>query len=193
MKKKKDHVKLPLNSHLEIEKMVQPGSLPPAHPSLPSAPRFSAVYLQDGTPSSYAHLSSQHAGTSSPYMSPHYAEAYMQGTTSGWRQSATIAQGYNSSVYSLGQSHPISSVLFGNTNGLAVANPPLPFRNQGSSWYQPGESKCTYKGCTFTGSHKTVETHMMDRHLIYPPGWEKRKKQNDWDADPSLKGFVKNI
>lgn len=28
---------------------------------------------------------------------------------------------------------------------------------------------------------------MMDRHLIYPPGWE-RKKQVGWDADPSLKG-----
>jgi hypothetical protein len=31
---------------------------------------------------------------------------------------------------------------------------------------------------------------MMDRHLIYPPGWEKRKKGGDWDADPSLKGYV---
>jgi Nuclear fragile X mental retardation-interacting protein 1 (NUFIP1) len=29
---------------------------------------------------------------------------------------------------------------------------------------------------------------MMDRHLIYPPGWEKRRKKPDWDADPSLKG-----
>ncbi|KAI0660463.1 nuclear fragile X mental retardation-interacting protein 1-domain-containing protein [Cubamyces menziesii] len=28
----------------------------------------------------------------------------------------------------------------------------------------------------------------MDRHLIYPPGWENRKKKDDWDADPSLKG-----
>ncbi|KAI0304972.1 hypothetical protein BC826DRAFT_26037 [Russula brevipes] len=29
---------------------------------------------------------------------------------------------------------------------------------------------------------------MMDRHLIYPPGWPARKRQSDWDADPSLKG-----
>ena len=29
----------------------------------------------------------------------------------------------------------------------------------------------------------------MDRHLIYPPGWEKKKKPS-WDADPSLKGSV---
>jgi len=27
----------------------------------------------------------------------------------------------------------------------------------------------------------------MDRHLIYPSGWEKKKKPS-WDADPSLKG-----
>lgn len=27
----------------------------------------------------------------------------------------------------------------------------------------------------------------MDRHLIYPPGWHTRRRQPDWDADPSLK------
>ncbi|KAH7931085.1 hypothetical protein BV22DRAFT_999201 [Leucogyrophana mollusca] len=58
--------------------------------------------------------------------------------------------------------------------------------NSHGSWYQPGNSRCTRQGCTFTGSQKSVEIHMMDRHLIYPPGWEKRK--DDWDADPSLKG-----
>lgn len=29
---------------------------------------------------------------------------------------------------------------------------------------------------------------MMDRHLIFPPGWDKQKKTDNWDADPSLKG-----
>jgi hypothetical protein len=29
----------------------------------------------------------------------------------------------------------------------------------------------------------------MDRHLIYPHEWENQKKK-DWDADPSLKGYV---
>ncbi|KAF4572830.1 hypothetical protein EYR36_007340 [Pleurotus pulmonarius] len=33
----------------------------------------------------------------------------------------------------------------------------------------------------------------MDRHLIYPPGWDKQRKKNDWDADPSLKGYVHHI
>ncbi|KAI0673521.1 nuclear fragile X mental retardation-interacting protein 1-domain-containing protein [Trametes maxima] len=58
----------------------------------------------------------------------------------------------------------------------------------GQPWYQPGTSRCTSVGCSFTGSKKSVEVHMMDRHLVYPPGWEHRKRRNDWDADPSLKG-----
>ena len=57
-------------------------------------------------------------------------------------------------------------------------------------WYTPGNSKCTCPGCTFTGSVKSVQIHMMDRHLIYPPGWHAHKRQSDWDADPSLKGYV---
>jgi hypothetical protein len=57
-------------------------------------------------------------------------------------------------------------------------------------WCTPGKSKCTYYGCTFTGSANSVEIHMMDRHLIYPPGWQTRKHQPDWDTDPSLKGCV---
>ncbi|KAG6845768.1 hypothetical protein H0H87_003822 [Tephrocybe sp. NHM501043] len=28
----------------------------------------------------------------------------------------------------------------------------------------------------------------MDRHLIYPPDWDRRPKKLEWDADPSLKG-----
>ncbi|KAI0307722.1 nuclear fragile X mental retardation-interacting protein 1-domain-containing protein [Multifurca ochricompacta] len=55
-------------------------------------------------------------------------------------------------------------------------------------WHVPGNIKCTYPACTFTGSANSVETHMMDRHLIYPPGWNIQKRQGDWDADPSLKG-----
>ena len=78
-----------------------------------------------------------------------------------------------------------------------VRRPPMPtpthhrpttqHRHQSSSWYQPGNHRCSYHGCNFTGSQKSLEVHMMDRHLIYPPGWNKRKK-GEWDADPSLKG-----
>ena len=57
-----------------------------------------------------------------------------------------------------------------------------------STWYQPGSTRCFHPGCKFVGSNRSVEIHMMDRHLIFPPGWDKRKKQ-EWDADPSLKGY----
>ncbi|KAF7339395.1 Nuclear fragile X mental retardation-interacting protein 1 [Mycena sanguinolenta] len=72
-------------------------------------------------------------------------------------------------------------------NPAGPSNAPKP-STFSAPWYQPGNSRCTYKNCTFRGSPQTVETHMMDRHLIFPPGWEKRKKKPEWDADPSLKG-----
>ncbi|PBL01088.1 hypothetical protein ARMGADRAFT_1073398 [Armillaria gallica] len=102
---------------------------------------------------------------SNPYAqaySSHYAQAY-----------STTPQGYAvSSTYTAASSSSSSR----------------PMNVGASSWYQTGNSRCTYKSCTFTGSQKSVETHMMDRHLIFPPGWDKQKKTDNWDADPSLKG-----
>jgi hypothetical protein len=57
-------------------------------------------------------------------------------------------------------------------------------------WYTPGNSRCTYPGCTFAASPKSLEIHMMDRHLVYPPGWHDRPRQSNWDTDPSLKGYA---
>ncbi|KAG6888681.1 hypothetical protein C0995_006671 [Termitomyces sp. Mi166 len=67
---------------------------------------------------------------------------------------------------------------------------PIPTHNVNriTPWCPPGHSRCTYKECQFTGAPKTLETHMMDRHLIFPPGWDRRPKKPEWDADPSLKG-----
>ncbi|KAF7306998.1 Nuclear fragile X mental retardation-interacting protein 1 [Mycena indigotica] len=76
-----------------------------------------------------------------------------------------------------------------NLPNLPVAGPSKrPPGQPSSAWYQPGNVRCTYKTCTFSGSKQSVETHMMDRHLIFPAGWDKRKKEPQWDADPSLKG-----
>ncbi len=58
------------------------------------------------------------------------------------------------------------------------------------SWYQPGSVRCRQTGCRFMGSVKAVEIHVMDRHLVFPPDWEHRRRKQDWDADPSLKGYV---
>ncbi|KAG9039367.1 hypothetical protein FRB95_010655 [Tulasnella sp. JGI-2019a] len=48
-----------------------------------------------------------------------------------------------------------------------------------------GPSRCGHAGCLFRGNHKDVEVHRMDRHLIFPSGWEdqqkKRKRANEDD------------
>ncbi|EIW86631.1 hypothetical protein CONPUDRAFT_86592 [Coniophora puteana RWD-64-598 SS2] len=69
----------------------------------------------------------------------------------------------------------------------------MPQHRNNNSWYQPGNARCSHPGCSFMGSHKSLELHMMDRHLIFPPGWEKRRKSDEWDADPSLKGKPMSI
>ncbi|KAJ3538494.1 hypothetical protein NMY22_g5136 [Coprinellus aureogranulatus] len=138
-------------------------------------------------------------------MNPYYNSALPQNPPWPFSQQQQAAQMYTNPAYS---SHYMQAIMqsqagyfqqqpggFGgaqqypnmpgpSTRPIITRPPPPPAGN----WYQPGNRRCTYKGCTFTGSHSSVETHMMDRHLIYPPGWEKRKKQQDWDADPSLKG-----
>ncbi|KAK7064153.1 hypothetical protein R3P38DRAFT_27660 [Favolaschia claudopus] len=105
----------------------------------------------------------------SQHYSSHYAQAYAQ------------QQAY--------QQFPAPIASFPSTSYHAINPSNAPRSNAPSApWYQPGSSRCTYKDCTFRGSPQTVETHMMDRHLIFPPGWEKRTKKPEWDTDPSLKG-----
>ncbi|KAG6820111.1 hypothetical protein H0H93_005258 [Arthromyces matolae] len=70
----------------------------------------------------------------------------------------------------------------------AQAHSQLPIQSTSHSKCPPGHSRCTYKTCQFTAAPKALEIHMMDRHLIFPPDWNRRPKRVDWDADPSLKG-----
>lgn len=50
-----------------------------------------------------------------------------------------------------------------------------------------GPVRCGHTGCVFRASHKDVEVHRMDRHLIYPPGWaEQQKKQKRVSDDDDL-------
>ena len=112
------------------------------------------------------------------YYNSHYVQAYLQASVMN-HASSSIAQAPDSNFSShLVNSNPASGTL------------KTSFLDSKSFWYQPGNNRCNQQGCTFFGSNKSVEIHMMDRHLIYPPGWEKRKKKPDWDADPSLKGSV---
>jgi hypothetical protein len=129
--------------------------------------------------------------------SAHYASAYMQSQPALY----TTPEGYTlSSTYNpraTAYSPPSSQRPGGHPSGRGRGQGHKPQTGfaphhvqHGTSWYKPGNARCTYQGCCFSGSPKSVEIHMMDRHLIYPPGGDKNKKQSNWDADPSLKGCV---
>lgn len=126
-------------------------------------------------------------------MSPHYYNAYVQASYNR-SHPATTPDGYTlSSTYTPRQgwrpeNKPLPSPFADHTPSLPpagkrVVTDPLKY----GSWYQPGNFRCQRQGCPFMGSQKSVEVHMMDRHFIFPPGWEENKK-DEWDADPSLKG-----
>ena len=95
-------------------------------------------------------------------------------------------QPVNSQGYTYSPTYNLAPVASSSTS----RNVHPPRRAPTTHWYTPGNSRCTYPRCAFTASPKSLEIHMMDRHLIYPPGWYHRPRQSDWDADPSLKGYV---
>lgn len=143
-----------------------------------------------------AALSNPYSQTYSQFSYPqasHYAQAYAQYRPLGsFSAVGTTAEGYTlSPTYVTGSYH-------GNfQNNMSAGPSQNPFLNPQNSratshWYQTGNCKCTHRGCSFIGSKKAVEIHMMDRHLIYPPSWENRKRKSDWDADPSLKGWAQS-
>lgn len=142
--------------------MQRRGNLP-SHPSLPRPPNANQF---------------QHSGYQQPAYSPAVPTPGFVNAPYQYQVSSHYAQAYTNQF-----AVPTNSIAGPSSlpNFLPQATP---------RWAQPGGHRCKKPGCTFTGSHKSVETHMMDRHLIYPPGWEKRKKDSDWDADPSLKGYV---
>jgi hypothetical protein len=156
---------------------MQNGRGLPSHPSLPRAPHLMHHAAQAITSPYQQHQQSQAAyaqysfssTTYQHYVSSHYAQAYMQGHPPAGKPAAPQAQYY---------------VPVPDPSTRSSTSQPS------SRWAEPGNVRCRKLGCTFTGSHESVEIHMMDRHLIYPPGWENRKRKADWDADPSLKGCV---
>ena len=109
-------------------------------------------------------------------------------------QGYTYSSTYNPLTYHPSQpstSYSSPGHSFGNVSSASGSRNTLPSRGAPQThWYTPGNSRCTHAGCTFTGSANSVQIHMMDRHLIHPPGWNARKRRPDWDADPSLKGYV---
>ncbi|CAE7225630.1 unnamed protein product [Rhizoctonia solani] len=100
-------------------------------------------------------------------MQPHYANAYH------YRQpGAATSQPTQITVPSPGFSsyQPMASLV------------PLHIRNRN------GPVRCGHGECLFSGTHREVEVHKMDRHLIFPPGWQEKgkgkgKRTRDEDGD----------
>ncbi|TBU34524.1 nuclear fragile X mental retardation-interacting protein 1-domain-containing protein [Dichomitus squalens] len=168
-------------------------------PNRPQAHQGVPYYSAHAGPSS-ANIAAQAvtAALSNPYgqtqfgaygQAAHYAQAYAQYYNQAGP--SVTAEGYTiSSTYVPGTNYNQRNPPH-NARPNAPQRPPMHGHGGGQGpggWYQPGTSRCSQQGCSFTGSKKSVELHTMDRHLIYPPGWDHRKKRNDWDADPSLKG-----
>ncbi|CAE6521476.1 unnamed protein product [Rhizoctonia solani] len=96
---------------------------------------------------------------------PHYANAYYYG-----QQGTAMTQSTTITVPPPGFSRhqPMASLV------------PSHMRNR------TGPVKCGHEGCLFAGTHKEVEVHKMDRHLIFPPGWQEKvkgKRKRDGDDD----------
>ncbi|KAF8761530.1 Nuclear fragile X mental retardation-interacting protein 1 (NUFIP1) [Rhizoctonia solani] len=107
-----------------------------------------------GLPPPYSYTNGQQSGYHQTQMQPHYAGAYH------YRQQGVAVPQSQITIPSPG--------VFRNQSMASLV--PLHMRNRG------GPVKCGHEGCLFTGTQKEVEVHKMDRHLIFPPGWQERSK-----------------
>lgn len=173
-----------------------PSSRPPPQNVHPQTPYCIGLDMSEALRNPYVQPAMNQFHSS---YSTHYVNAYRQAqqlvhtTPEGYTLSSTYgprASMYSPSTGSGG--YQASSSVWGRGQGHRTQASSIPRQpiQQSGSWYQSGNSRCTYQSCSFFGSSKAVEIHMMDRHLIYPSGWVKKKKGSDWDADPSLKGCL---
>ena len=126
-----------------------------------------------------------------PYgYSSHYAQAYysqqQQQQFAGNIGSSTLHANPASTFTAPGVTFGTSSQSLSLPSKPANSSSARRIQPQQTHWYEPGPHRCSYEACMFQGSKKSVEIHMMDRHLIYPSDWHKRKRRPEWDADPSL-------
>ena len=146
---------------------------------------MAAQVLTSSLANPYGQMSSAYSYTNANFHSYFTQGPRLMTTPQGYTFSSTYVP--NAGGPSPPQSYSWPQPQRGRIPNVHSTNRPSRPRYE-SQIYTPGDSKCTYDGCSFIGSKKTVEIHMMDRHLIFPPGW--KKKTDDWDADPALKGFV---
>ncbi|QRV76244.1 nuclear fragile X mental retardation-interacting protein [Ceratobasidium sp. AG-Ba] len=118
-----------------------------------------------------------HPNGSGVNMQPHYANAYY--APGGYYSQSAAPQPAQITVPSPGfaRNQPMTSLV------------PIHMRNR------VGPARCGHEGCQFAGSHKDVEIHKMDRHLIFPPGWEenqarKKRKRGKGPGEDEDEGYV---
>src|SRR5258707_6693549 len=109
----------------------------PSHPSLPPRP------VAGPQTQAFQHIPPYGCAYPDPNTySSHYAQAYYPQTApqpSGFTFSSAATDGTN------------------KTKGTPV--------HLMSAWYRSGNIRCSYPGCAFQGSQKSVELTRMDRHL----------------------------
>jgi hypothetical protein len=90
--------------------------------------------------------------------------------------SSTTIRGHGYSPGNQQSSTHLATSLVCFQHGLG---PPPQLNGAGTS----GPAGCTQIGCFFRGTRRDVHIHMMDRHLIFPPGWKEKKRKRDEDSD----------
>ncbi|TIB64232.1 hypothetical protein E3P78_01305 [Wallemia ichthyophaga] len=106
------------------------------------------------------------------------AQAQAQANAQHAQHTASVG-GYNAGYYSYmnnQQFYPSASGANAGPSRQSRQSKPKKQRQQPQA-QQPQQDHCTQ--CTHSGTKKQVELHMMDRHLIYPPGFlenEERKR-----------------
>jgi FMR1-interacting protein 1 (NUFIP1) len=86
----------------------------------------------------------------------------------------------NAQGYTLSSSYVPTSVSEYQSQPRAT-----PGRGFAPSFGGGGNIPCKRQGCSYMGrSNKEIELHMMDRHFIYPPRWNERKRKRDDGGGP---------
>lgn len=149
---------------------AKPGSLAPSAPPTPGPSHQSTNYFTNLGGYQSAAYAQAYASQYSPYHGFGIPQAAPTGLGYTIQSSLSNPYGQNSA----GPSHSN-----GGSNLAHRSRPPPGLNGAGTQ----GPISCGQPGCLFRGTHEDIKIHKMDRHLIFPPGWKKRKRKEEEDVD----------